>query len=150
MTYENSPLWHDESIAPAFTPPPLLRQRHDGWTERRQQQFIAALAVTGTVESAARMVGMSRKSAYQLRARADAKSFAEAWDTALSTGRTRMFDAMMDRALNGVTTFTLKLGGAIDIAHGPDGRMMASQSKAPLPGENRFGGQRDAGKGDIR
>ena len=150
MTYKKSPLWHDESIAPAFTPAPLLRHRHDGWTERRQQQFIAALAVTGTVESAAKMVGMSRKSAYQLRARADAKSFAQAWDEALSSGRTRMFDAMMDRALNGVTTFTLKLGGNIDIVHGPDGRLVASQLKAPLPGEYRFRGRQDARKGDIR
>lgn len=35
------------------------------------------------MQEAARLVGMSRKGAYQLRARVDAESFAAAWDAAL-------------------------------------------------------------------
>jgi hypothetical protein len=95
--------------------------------------FLRALAVTGSVATAAKMVGISRKSAYQLRARAEAESFAAAWDIAIDEGRARVFDAMMERALNGVTTLTLRLGGAIEIGHGPDRQLMAAHLKAPLP-----------------
>jgi hypothetical protein len=64
---------------PAFDPVPV-RARHDGWTAERQRTFLAALARTGCVRSAAREAKMSRKSAYQLRRRAGAGSFAAAWD----------------------------------------------------------------------
>ncbi|HEX8572955.1 MAG TPA: hypothetical protein VF759_09400 [Allosphingosinicella sp.] len=42
-----------------FTPVPR-RYRHDGWTPEWQKAFIAALAVTGCVERAARMVNIAR------------------------------------------------------------------------------------------
>ncbi|MBC7986122.1 MAG: hypothetical protein H7X93_05550 [Sphingomonadaceae bacterium] len=95
--------------------------------------FVEALAAMGTVDGAARAVGMSRMSAYKLRRRPGAESFAAAWDGALDTGRARMFDAAIDRALNGVTTLRLRLGGVIDIEHGPDRRLMMSALRAPPP-----------------
>ena len=67
---------------PAFHPVPLAA-RHDGWSVARQAEFIGWLAETGGVSAAARLVGMSRKSAYRLRARAGAAGFAAAWDAAL-------------------------------------------------------------------
>jgi hypothetical protein len=135
---DDLPLRPEDITAPDFTPVPMARARHDGWAPERQAAFLRALSLTGTVESAARMVGMSRKSAYQLRARAGAESFDDAWDTALSSGRARMFDAMMERALNGVTTVTLKMGGAIEIAHGPDRHMLTAPLKAVQPVGNRI------------
>jgi len=72
-------------------------------------------------------------SAYNLRKRAGAASFAEAWDIAIDTGRVRVFDALFDRALNGVTTIRLRLGGAVDISHGPDGALLASALAEPPP-----------------
>lgn len=63
---------------------------------------------------------MGRRSAYRLRDRAGAQSFAAAWDRALSMGRIRQFDYAMDRALNGVTTVRILRGGAIDVTGGPD------------------------------
>jgi hypothetical protein len=143
MSSKHTTLRPDEVIAPAFTPVLMLRHRHDGWTEQRQREFIMALSVTGSVEAAAKMIQISRKSAYQLRARPDATSFANAWDTAIASGRSRVFDYLFDRAINGVTTITLKLGGAVEIANGLDRQLVAGHLKAPLPGENRF-------KGDIR
>jgi hypothetical protein len=140
MTYRSPPLAPGETIAPTFTPVPMARNRHNGWTEERQRQFIMALAVVGSVDAAAKMIQISRKSAYQLRARPEAKSFARAWDIAISAGRARLFDYMMDRAINGVTTITLKLGGAVEVAHGLDGQLVTTQLRAPLPGEDRFGG----------
>ena len=66
---------------PAFVPVPT-RARRDGWTLARQAQFIGALAETGSVAAAAARVGMSRESAWRLRSREGAESFAAAWDVA--------------------------------------------------------------------
>jgi hypothetical protein len=67
---------------PAFYPVPT-RTRRDGWTVWRQADFLGMLAETGSVIGACEAVGISRKSAYQLRARPGAESFAAAWDAAL-------------------------------------------------------------------
>ncbi len=112
--------------APAFTPVPMARTRHDGWTVPRQTAFLRALSVTGSVSSAARMVGMSRKAAYGLRARAGAESFALAWEIALGEGQARAFEWLMERALNGVTTIQLRTGGVVEVGHGPDRRLVAN------------------------
>jgi hypothetical protein len=120
--------------APEFTPVPMARARHDGWTPERQHMFIAALTATGTVDSAARSVGMTRMAAYNLRKRDGAESFSAAWDIAIHTGRARVFGYAMDRALNGVTTLRLRLGGVIDISHGADKAMITTLLKSPLPG----------------
>lgn len=68
---------------PAFVPVPL-RGRADGWTPARQVAFLAALAQTRSVAAAARRVGMARETAYRLRRRAGAESFAVAWDAVLA------------------------------------------------------------------
>lgn len=67
---------------PAFYPVPI-RTRRDGWTIERQADFLGMLAETGSVIGACEAVGISRKSAYQLRARPGAESFAAAWNAAL-------------------------------------------------------------------
>lgn len=84
-----------------FSPVPTGRNRHDGWTVERQKAFIAALARTGTVSTAVRFVGKSPASAYKLRQRPGAESFAAAWDNALSEARLRAFDTLVDRAMRG-------------------------------------------------
>ena len=71
------------SRPPAFSPV-RLRARRDGWSPERQCAFFAALYATGCVARAARSVGCSRESAYRLRARAGAESFAQAWDHVLA------------------------------------------------------------------
>jgi hypothetical protein len=67
---------------PAFVPVPT-RGRADGWTAMRQAAFLGALAETRSVREAARRVGMARETAYRLRRRAGAESFAAAWDAVL-------------------------------------------------------------------
>lgn len=67
---------------PAFAPVPL-RHRIGGWTPAKQAAFLGLLAETRCVRTAARRVGMSRETAYRLRRRPGAGSFAAAWDTAL-------------------------------------------------------------------
>lgn len=123
--------------APDFDPVPMARTRHDGWMPQRQKMFIAALYATGTVDSAAKAVGMTRMAAYNLRKRPGAESFSNAWERALWVGRARVFDYAMDRALNGVTTLRLRLGGSVDISHGPDRAMITTMLKSPIPGTRR-------------
>ena len=86
-----------------FTPVPV-RARADGWTAERQTGFIEALARTGTVEGAARAVGMGTSSAYELRARPDAGAFREAWRIALDYAVHQLGEAVVERALHGTAT----------------------------------------------
>jgi hypothetical protein len=65
-----------------FTPVPL-KPRHDGWTPELQLRFIAGLARGRSVEDSARRVGKTRTTAYELRKKPGAESFAAAWDEAL-------------------------------------------------------------------
>jgi len=93
------------SSAPDFTPVPL-RARRDGWTVERQRAFIAALRKTRSISKAAGAVGMSRKSAYGLRERPGAQSFAAAWDEAFAARPPRgpsSVSLLWHRAFYGVT-----------------------------------------------
>lgn len=85
-----------------FTPVPSRTNRHDGWTPERQRGFIAALAQLGVVSAAAAQVGKSPKSAYALRTRAGADSFAAAWDEAVAAGCFRATTLAVDRAVKGI------------------------------------------------
>lgn len=86
---------------PEFDPVPV-RPRHDGWDADKQVAFIEALAECGCVEHACQHVGMSVRSAYTLRQRADAQSFRIAWEVALEYAVQRLSDAVLSRAINGV------------------------------------------------
>ena len=72
----------DHRRVPAFSPVPT-RTRTDGWTPARQAAFLGALAETRSVCAAARKVRMARETAYRLRKRRGAESFAAAWDAIL-------------------------------------------------------------------
>ena len=115
----------DEDLL-AFTPVPLDRRRSDGWTAAQQERFILALHVMGSVGQAAKAVGMSRQSAYNLRERAGAESFAKSWDAAIDMGRQRQFDLAMERAIHGVTTVRVLRGGSVTVNGGPDMRILRS------------------------
>ena len=82
--------------------PVHLRERHDGWTPDRQVDFIEALAASGCVTEAAKAVGLSKASAYKLRARPDAQSFRLAWDAAIDFAMAQLVDAAVGRAIQGV------------------------------------------------
>ena len=64
--------------------PCLARKtRRDGWTADRQIAFLAALASTRSVATAAASAGISRESAYRLRRRPEGALFAALWDKAM-------------------------------------------------------------------
>jgi hypothetical protein len=92
-------------IVPAPTIPDFdiapTRKRHAGWTAERQRKFIEHLALTGNVGEACAVVGVASSSAYRLRNKAGAESFARAWDAALRLSPTRLVAIGLDRAVNG-------------------------------------------------
>ena len=120
MTESNPDIPSLQGTICEFTPVPMLRHRRSGWTEEAQRRFISALLVMGSVGAACRAVGMGRVSAYRLRERAGAESFAAAWDVAVDTGRWRQYDYAMERALHGVTTVRVSRGGSVSVEGGPD------------------------------
>src|SRR3546814_13557767 len=77
-------------------------ERHNQWTRQKMRAFLAALAGTASVTDAARAVGMSRQSAYQLRARLVGPPFDIAWEVALEHGLQQLATAALERASLGV------------------------------------------------
>ena len=92
---------YNEPHYPA-NPQPHTATRRDGWTIERQTAFLRMLAATQSVAQAARSVGMSRQSAYKLRARLDDAPFGAAWRMATQSARNVLVEAALDRAVNGV------------------------------------------------
>ena len=92
---------------PAYDPadyrwvPVRRRPRRDGWTEEKQRRFIETLADTGVVELAAKAVGLTRESAYQLRRSPHAVAFARAWDAARHHAGGTLEDIAFERAIEG-------------------------------------------------
>lgn len=112
-----------------FTPVPMERQR--GWSPLMQRRLIAALVTMGSVRAACQAVGMGRVSAYRLRERAGAESFAAAWDKAIDAGRMMQYCIAMDRAVNGVTTVRVLRGASVALTHGPDMRLVNAALRDP-------------------
>lgn len=69
-----------------FDPVPL-RAQHNGWLPALQLRFVVALARGAGPGEAAHMLGKTRQSAYALRRKAGAESFAAAWDGAQAFAR---------------------------------------------------------------
>ena len=93
---------HHSRIEPALPASLPATTRHDGWTFARQAAFLRELAATHCVARAAQSVGMSRQSAYALRARLKGEPFDRAWQAALINRFDELAEAAMERALNGV------------------------------------------------
>lgn len=91
----------DAPPIPDFAPVPRQVHRHDGWTPERQRAFIGALADTGCVTRAARMVNMAQANCYTLRRAPGAEEFRRAWDAALDFGLTQLKDIAFERAIEG-------------------------------------------------
>lgn len=78
------------------------------WTAKCQRAFLEALAFGGSVLRAAKEVGKSPRSAYNLRFRRDGAAFALGWDAAILVSRYALQDMLMDRAVNGYEEISTK------------------------------------------
>jgi hypothetical protein len=81
--------------------PVPTRKIYAGWTVERQALFLRHLAASGSVSQSAAVVGMSPRSAYYLRNRADAEGFRAAWKTALQLAADALLGIAYDRAVSG-------------------------------------------------
>lgn len=121
-----------------FTPVPLHR-RARGWSPEAQRAFIATLSHSGVVAHAARSVGCSPRSAYQLRRRVGAESFAAAWDWALEMGLDESRGAALSLARGETGRPMMRRGKPVGVKRGPDVRLLYAAMRA-LGAEQ--GGQR--------
>ena len=131
MPIRSTPAHRLRRRPPFFRPVPL-RARADGWSEERQCGFLAALYVTGSVAGAARSVGMTARTFYRLRARADAGSFARAWAHVLTppgSGRTEVtredfrkvaLETLVERVETGFVQPVVYRGQMVGIRRKPD------------------------------
>lgn len=97
--------------APSLPAPPRdsdcdpLPPPEDGaarWSKAKQVAFLQHLAASHSVAAAARSVGMSRQSAYRLRARRKGQPFDQAWAAAFDCAFNALAHAAMERAIHGV------------------------------------------------
>ena len=101
------------------------RRRKDGWTAERQQLFISMLRKHACVEKAARAAGLSRESAYRLRRRPGAESFAAAWDQAMRRAPSRgpgNPTLWWHRAIHGTMKPIVRSGQVVATLHRPDNK----------------------------
>ena len=120
-----------------MTPPPLptpddllftpVESHHcgaNGWTSAVQRAFVGKLSLCGVVAAAARSVGRSPSSAYQLRRRAGEDSgFARAWDTALARAGERTLDEAMAGAMRRVRTPVWRHDREVGVREAADNRL---------------------------
>lgn len=79
------------------TPVPRTRNRLTGWTPARREQFLEALAETGSAERAAVRAGMSVSTAYRLRKQPRGAVFALSWDAVVSTRAGQLKEELLRR-----------------------------------------------------
>ena len=83
-------------------PAPLPRRhRRDGFTPERQEQFLEAVRGGASGREAARKVGISATTAYNLYNSPDGAAFRAAWDEAAKVTDIVLEDTAFDRAVNG-------------------------------------------------
>lgn len=105
--------------------------------------FLRMLAASQNVSAAAKSVGMSRQSAYKLRARLKGAPFDIAWEAAFRHGYDNLAHAALERALNGVEVPHYYRGELVGTSRRYDERLtvallaMRNRSGAPLMG--RYG-----------
>ena len=97
--------------------------------------FLSELAATNNVSAAAKSVGMSRQSAYRLRARMKGEPFDVGWEAAFQHGYDNLAQAALERALNGVEVPHYYKGELIGTSRKFDERLTV----ALLAMRNRFG-----------
>jgi len=134
----NPPVQAEDQDLPAFTPVPARRNRADGWTPERQRRFIAAIEETAVVASAARAVGMSAVSAYALRKRPGAESFAAAWDIAMDMARDRVWEAVRHHLRHGEITPRFYRGKITSTTHRTEHRLLFAALRSMDAQQRRF------------
>ena len=116
---------------------PTRLPRPDQWNKAKMALFLRELAATQSVADAAKTVGMSRQSAYRLRARLKGEPFDIAWETAFQHGYDALAQAALERALHGVEVPHFHKGELVHVSRKYDERLTVFL----LAARNAQGGQ---------
>lgn len=100
VAFKSEPLEDNHPLL-AFEPYLHKQPRSNSITPDLQREFVAHLAATGIVTSAARHIGRSMEALYKLKQRPGAQGFAAAWDRAAQMGVERLEDTALARAIEG-------------------------------------------------
>jgi hypothetical protein len=120
---------------PAAKPP-----RDNGWTLAKQAAFLRALSASHSVSEAARSVGKSRQSAYQLRSKLKGQPFDLAWEVAFHHSYDVLAHTALERALNGVEVPVFFQGEQVGAYRRFDERLtVALLSRFTMGGNPAFG-----------
>lgn len=144
VAFEHAPLDADDPLL-AFQPYIHSRPRRNSITSDLQRQFIAHLAATGIVTSAARHIGRSMEAPYKLRSREGAEGFAAAWDKAVDRGVSRLEDTALARAIEGEERAIIHHGEIIGYQRHHNAALTMFFLRNRLP--QRYGA--DAGKAEA-
>ncbi|HZG47372.1 MAG TPA: hypothetical protein VEZ41_14065 [Allosphingosinicella sp.] len=97
------------------------RLRHDGWTPDEMRAFLERFAECGVISEACAAVGISARSAYNLRDRDPL--FAAGLDAACVKARPRLADEVLARSMTGVVERIYKDGVIVAERHRHDNRL---------------------------
>jgi hypothetical protein len=111
------------AAAPSDCAPLGYPEAEQRWSRAKQIAFLRHLAASHSVAAAARSVGMSRQSAYRLRARLKGQPFDRAWAAAFDMVFNALAHAAMERALYGVEVPYLHKGEVVHVARRFDERL---------------------------
>lgn len=100
VAFKSEPLEDNHPLL-GFEPYLHKQPRSNSITPDLQREFVAHLAATGIVTSAARHIGRSMEALYKLKQRPGAQGFASAWDRAVQMGVERLEDTALARAIEG-------------------------------------------------
>ncbi|MEM6909884.1 MAG: hypothetical protein AAF494_14525 [Pseudomonadota bacterium] len=112
VAFEREPLADDDPLL-GFEPYRHKQPRANSITPDLQREFVAHLAATGIVTSAARHIGRSMEALYKLRHKRGAEGFARAWDRAVQMGVERLEDTALARAIEGSERKIIRNGEVI-------------------------------------
>ena len=143
----------DDDPLLAFAPYLHKQPRRNSITPDLQRAFVAHLALTGIVKSAAAHIGRSLEALYKLRQQPGAEGFAAAWDEALGWGVLRLEDCAMERALaegmlnpraNSMLCFVLQYHAQyrIDVRELVPGNLTYERIRAEVLAEERSGAEK--------
>ncbi len=141
MTDPSDPAVPGQALA--TTEPAPADPAEPRWSRERMAEFIVELSATQSVALAARSVGMSRQSAYKLRAREHGEAFDLAWAIALEQGYQQLYRAALARAVSGIEVPVYQRGELVGSRRHYDERLTCfllargKHGAAPMPRERR-------------
>ena len=113
--------------------PPPRRYRRDGFTPERQEEFLEAIRGGASGREAARRIGISPTTAYNLYNSPDAPAFRAAWDEAARVTDIVLEDTAFDRAVNGQEEIVYHQGQRVGVRWRYDNKLLMQLLRARNP-----------------